>query len=71
MAAGAKLDVRSKSGQTALILAVGRQTEDIALVLIESGADIHIKDDLGMTAKKYAELFKLQHVLSFIDKVDK
>ena len=71
IADGARLNVKSKSGQTALILAVGRQAEDTALTLIESGADIDIKDDLGMSAKKYAELFKLERVLSLMDKGNK
>lgn len=66
--AGAELNLKSKSGQTALILAIGRQAEDAALALIESGADIDIKDDLGMSAKKYAELFKLERVLSLMNK---
>ncbi|MCK5674965.1 MAG: ankyrin repeat domain-containing protein [Spirochaetales bacterium] len=66
--AGAELDLKSKSGQTALVLSVGRQAEDSAIVLIESGADITIKDDLGMSARKYAELFKLEKVLLIMDK---
>jgi uncharacterized protein len=65
---GADMDLKSKSGQTALVLAVGCQSEDAALVLIESGADIEIKDDLGMSARKYAELFKLKRVLKLMDK---
>ena len=65
---GAELDFESKSGQTALVLAVGRQAEDAALALIESGADADIEDDLGMSARKYAELFKLERVLSLMDK---
>lgn len=69
--AGAKLDIRSKSGQTALVLAVGCQAEDTAVILIESGSDINIEDDLGMTAKKYAGLFKLERVLSLMDNADK
>ena len=61
--AGALVDIKSKSGQTALVLSVGRQAEDAAILLIEAGADINIKDDLGMSARKYAELFKLEKVL--------
>ncbi len=68
VSAGALLDIKSKSGQTALILAIGRHAEDTALTLIKAGADIDIKDDLGMTAKKYAGLFKLERVLSLMDK---
>ena len=65
---GAELNLKSKSGQTALVLAVGSKDEDAALILIECGADIDIKDDLGMTVKKYAELFGLKRVLSLMDK---
>jgi uncharacterized protein len=68
--AGADLNLKSKSGQTALILSIGRKAEDTAIKLIESGADIHIKDDLGMSAKKYAELFKLNKVLSIIKRMN-
>ncbi len=63
---GAELDHRSKSGQTALVLAVGRQAEEAALLLINSGADVNIRDDLGMSAAKYAELFKLKGVLALM-----
>ena len=66
--AGAELNLKSKSGQTALVLAVGRQAENAALALISAGADIDIKDDLGMSAKKYAELFKLEKVMEAINK---
>jgi len=69
--AGADLDLKSKSGQTALVLSVGRQAEDSAIALIESGADITIKDDLGMSARKYAELFKLEKVLMAMNKIKK
>lgn len=65
--AGADLNLKSKSGQTALVLSVGRQAEDIALILINAGADSEIKDDLGMSALKYAKLFKLEQVLSLIN----
>ncbi len=66
--AGAALDLKSKSGQTALVLSVGRQAEESAIALIESGADSTIEDDLGMSARKYAELFKLEKVLFLMNK---
>ncbi|MEA1911876.1 MAG: ankyrin repeat domain-containing protein [Spirochaetota bacterium] len=69
--AGADLDLKSKSGQTALVLSVGRQAEESAVLLIKSGADISIKDDLGMSARKYAELFKLNTILLLMDEKDK
>lgn len=66
--AGADLNLKSKSGQTALVLSVGRQAVEAAIILIEAGADIKIKDDLGMSARKYAELFKLEQVLILMNK---
>ncbi len=53
-----RLDVQNKGGQTALILAVGLGDEKIVRILVEAGADKSIPDALGMTATKYAELFK-------------
>jgi len=69
--AGADLDLKSKSGQTALVLAVGRQAEGAAVLLVKSGANISIKDDLGMSARKYAELFKLNNILLLMDEENK
>lgn len=65
--AGASLNVQSKSGQTALILAVGQKAEDAASILLQAGADPYIKDALGMSAQKYASLFKLEMVLGQIE----
>jgi hypothetical protein len=53
-----RLDVKNKGGQTALILAVGLGDEKNVRILVEAGADKNISDALGMTATKYAELFK-------------
>ncbi|MDA3941099.1 MAG: ankyrin repeat domain-containing protein [Spirochaetia bacterium] len=65
---GANINLKSKSGQTALVLAVGRQAEDVDLIIIDAGADSEIKDDLGMSALKYAQLFKLKQVLALVNK---
>ncbi|WP_103680266.1 ankyrin repeat domain-containing protein [Alkalispirochaeta sphaeroplastigenens] len=65
--AGAALDGQSKNGQTALVLAVGQGAEKTAELLLMGGADPHIKDQLGMSARKYAELFRLELVLDLID----
>ncbi|SIQ94900.1 hypothetical protein SAMN05920897_11932 [Alkalispirochaeta americana] len=65
--AGAALDGQSKNGQTALVLAVGQGAEKTAQLLLMGGADPHIKDQLGMSARKYAELFRLELVLELID----
>ena len=66
--AGAAVDTRSKNGQTALILAVGKGNSRVASMLLEYGADPEIRDNLGMSAKKYAELFRLTDVISVMDK---
>ncbi|WP_148223867.1 ankyrin repeat domain-containing protein [Spirochaeta thermophila] len=52
------LDVQSKNGQTALILAIGQGALDIAELLVDRGADVTLRDSLGMTARRYAELFR-------------
>jgi len=64
--AGADLNIKSKSGQTALILAVGQQNEEIAARLIKAGASIDEEDNLGMSAGKYARLFKLSSLLDLM-----
>jgi len=66
--AGAELDIKSKSGQTALILAVGRKDEKIAKILIDAGASVTETDSLGMSAEKYARLFKLSRIIDIIEK---
>ncbi len=59
----ANLECQSKNGQTALILAVGNGDEDVSNYLLSVGADYEIKDQLGMSAKKYASLFKKESIL--------
>ncbi|HRY55671.1 MAG TPA: ankyrin repeat domain-containing protein [Spirochaetia bacterium] len=58
LAKGADPDLLSKDGQTALVVAVGRGDADIARRLLEYGADADIADKLGLSARKYAALFK-------------
>ncbi len=65
--AGADLDVRSKAGQTALILAVGQKDEESARILIDAGASVQHTDNLGMSAEKYARLFKLSKVIDLLE----
>jgi hypothetical protein len=65
--AGADLDVRSKNNQTALILAVGRGLVDVAEALIQGGADVTPTDSLGMSARKYAELFQSTRILTLLE----
>jgi hypothetical protein len=55
---GSLIDLRSKDGQTALILCAGRGDIDMAEILVSYGADFTLKDNLGMSALGYAQLFK-------------
>jgi hypothetical protein len=61
---GAKADLISKDGQTALVVAVGRNDADVARILVEGGADPDLADKLGLSARKYAALFKNPAILT-------
>lgn len=60
--AGADPNACSKDGQTALILAVGRTDASMVALLLEHGADPDIADKLGLSARKYANLFSNPHI---------
>ncbi len=59
-----KLDLVSKDGQTALIIAVGRNDLECTRLLVQAGADPEIKDKLGLSAHGYAGLFHNTAILS-------
>jgi hypothetical protein len=61
---GANPNLSGKDGQTALILAVGRNDSEVALLLVSNGADPDHSDKLGCSARKYAALFKNPAILS-------
>ena len=63
---GANLNLQSKNGQTALMLAVGEGFTSVAHKLLDWGADTAPVDQLGMTAGKYAELFKHTEISELI-----
>lgn len=54
---GADPNLASKDGQTALVIAVGRNDVPLCRKLLSYGADPDMKDKLGFSARKYAELF--------------
>jgi len=56
--AGADANIQSKEGQTALVVVVGAGDEEIVEMLVRAGADPDIEDSLGVSARKYAALFK-------------
>ncbi|MBF9017678.1 MULTISPECIES: ankyrin repeat domain-containing protein [unclassified Oceanispirochaeta] len=60
---GASLDIKSKSGQTALVLATGNGHTGCAEILIEAGADCDQEDSMGLSARKYARLYQKNTIL--------
>ena len=69
LARGAEPNLLSKDGQTALVVAVGKNDDDIARRLLEYGADPDISDKLGLSARKYAKLFKKESMIALIEHV--
>lgn len=65
---GAKLDFISRDGQTVLILAVGANADDICNMLAAHGADMDVKDKMGMSAFEYAQLFKRKNLVELFKK---
>lgn len=68
LARGAALDLQSKDGQTALVLAVGKNNARVAEQLLEAGADPDLADKLGFSARKYGKLFHDPAMSSLFDR---
>ncbi len=58
LARRARVDVKSKDGQTALIIAVGKNDVAAASLLLAAGADPDEIDKLGYSARMYGKIFK-------------
>jgi len=65
--AGAELNIRSKDGQTALVVAVGAGDEMMVETLLKAGADPDISDNMGVSARKYATLFRKSAITTLFD----
>jgi hypothetical protein len=57
IAEGADVNLKSKDGQSGLVIAVGLNDEETAAALLEAGANPDDPDALGASARKYAALF--------------
>lgn len=66
IARGADIRTPNATGQTPLMIAIGRKDEASALLLLDAGAEATGKDSLGMSAHSYAKLFGLSAVLARI-----
>ena len=64
--AGADLNIQSKDGQTALIVAVGADDLIMVEALLKAGANPDISDHMGMSARKYATLFRKTDIMDLI-----
>ncbi|MDR0472614.1 MAG: ankyrin repeat domain-containing protein [Treponema sp.] len=64
---GADVDIQSKDGQTALLIAVGADDEAVVKALLNAGADADISDSLGLSARKYASLYKKKSILALFE----
>jgi ankyrin repeat protein len=61
--AGADVNIKSKSGQTALTVAAGASEVKMTEALLKAGADPDITDSLGASARKYATLFRNSSII--------
>lgn len=66
IARGADIRTPNATGQSPLMIAIGRKDEASALLLLDAGAEATGKDALGMSAHSYAKLFGLSAVLARI-----
>ena len=64
---GADTELKSKDGQTALILCAGRGDVPMAKILIANGSNPTVSDHLGMNAIKYANLFKNEKMIELFN----
>jgi len=65
--AGADTNIRDKDGQSALVVSVGAGDQEIVEMLVKSGADPDLEDSLGVSARKYATLFKNNAMITLFD----
>ena len=65
--AGTDVNVRSKDGQSALIVAVGANDDLAVETLLKAGADPDVSDSLGVSARKYAALFHKTSITSLFE----
>jgi hypothetical protein len=68
LAAGADVNVKSKDGQSPLIISVGLNDELTVETLLKAGANADEPDSLGASARKYASLFNKPAMVALFEK---
>lgn len=64
---GADVNMRMGSDRdTPLMIAVARQDKELLMLLISSGAEVNIKNDLGNTALYYASRYGLADIVNIL-----
>ena len=65
--AGSDLGIKSKNGQSALLLAVGSGDDELVDMLLKAGADPDQSDSMGLSARSYAALMKKSSMTALFD----
>lgn len=68
LAAGTDINLKSRDGQSALVIAVGLNDETAAELLLRAGAKTDEPDMLGVSARKYAVLFNKTSMLALFER---
>ncbi len=68
IAVGADVNLKSKDGQSALVIAVGLNDKETVEELLKAGANPDDPDALGASARKYASLFNKPGMMALFDK---
>jgi ankyrin repeat protein len=66
IARGANFNIKDKNNMTPLIRALNKDQQDIAVILIEKGADIEAVDDFGRSAMKIATKKRMKRIIELL-----
>jgi uncharacterized protein len=64
--AGANINIRNKTGDTALMMASVRSHDHVVKILLESEADVNVKNEHGLTALSLAQWCKHAEIIKML-----